>query len=225
METEPGQPARAGPRAGVRGELGDRVVPTDRGHRSLVVVLERLGRTARRGDGRSGGPTCRPPWIAGWATWGSGAPSASSEAAMSPIANTSGWPGSDRSGSTITTGPRGPFDRPRLGERVGPHTGGPHHRLSRDQPAVGELAPRSASTRSTPDAEEHLDPPPGEGPPGPFRRAGGGTARAAGRPPRPAPPAPGGRRAPGSRGQHPGEQLINPPAISTPVGPPPQTTT
>src|SRR5437763_1449443 len=45
---------------------------------------------------------CRPSWMATGATPGSGLPPWCRNAARSPITNTSGWPGTVRSGSTRT---------------------------------------------------------------------------------------------------------------------------
>ena len=98
-----------------------------------------------------------PPWIAGWATCGSGAPSRPGAAAMSPIANTSGWPGSERSGSTTRRPPR-PVGVPSVaGQRLGRHAGGPHDRAGRRciVPSV-EVDPRRPRPRHA-DAEADLD--------------------------------------------------------------------
>ena len=110
VQAEPRHPADEPGEAQAVRELGDRVVAADRRHRPLVVVVERLGRQALEAPGdlatdvpaaldrRLGDLRQQParPAVVGADV---------RLAAMSPIANTSGWPGTDRSLSTTMRPP------------------------------------------------------------------------------------------------------------------------
>ena len=128
-------------------DLGDGAAAADRGEVALVDVAERLDRLAGepaldRGARRSG-PAASPP------ARRPGGPGRRRRAdftrTMSPSAITSGWPGSVRSGSTVTPpgavglGARGLRQAPRDAGRG--DAGGPHDGARADAPrrAVGRL--------------------------------------------------------------------------------------
>ena len=226
MQPEPRQPADRAAEPPPVGQLGDRVVATDRRHLALVVVAERLGRLARRGGAGSGGRrACRPGSPAG-------RPAAAArrrgpgDAAMSPMAKTSGWPGSDRSGSTTSRPPR-------AGRRA---------ERRRQRPRPSRRSPRRSCRPRIVRAVRQVDPVRLDGR---RRRRRGGPRRRGRTSVRRARSEDCGvngasRRSPiststmrASRTGSCGKSLAStiryssrsPPAISTPVGPPPQTTT
>ena len=130
--------------------------------------------------------TCRPPWMAGWATWGSGCPSSSGAAAMSPMANTSGRPGTRQVRLHHQPASPRPLEAELGGDGSGRHARRPHDGPRR-QEARRRRGGRPSAVRLVDAGAEHdLDAPPGQRAQRPARGQVGRTCRAAGRPPRPA---------------------------------------
>ena len=152
------------------GQLGHGRAPSDGGHDALVPVAERPGRLPGQPPADVHGgvaaaldrhlghlgellavPTCR--------------------GGQSPMTNTSGWPGSDRSAPTGMVPPR-PFS-PGIssGHRVGLHPRGPDHGAGRQRGAVVECDPFGRHPGQA-EPEAHVDALALEGPQGGRCEAG-----------------------------------------------------
>ena len=127
----------------------------DRGEVALVAIAEGLASRASAAahvrPARRSGPAASRPGRRRVARTGS--PSGRRTRTMSPSANTSGWPGSVRSGSTVTRPARSRSAPGELGQPSGEggrrDAGGPDHGAARD-PLVRRLACRSSRRSITP---------------------------------------------------------------------------
>ena len=97
------------------------------------------------------------------------------EAAMSPMANTSGWPGIVRSAVDDDAPALRQLDAEHLGERAGAHAGRPHDDTRRHRGAVGQVDATVLSVGGDAvdaDARPHLDATARQRPPGALARLG-----------------------------------------------------
>ena len=170
--------------------------------------------------------TCSACWIATGARLGYGSPSGSSAPHMSPMTWASGCSGMRRSSSTTTLPSGAQLDPEGLGQRVGAYPCGPHDRASGDAGLVLQRHPAGVDLGQR-RAGDDLDTASLEG--GGGRSPAGGAGRRTGAAPRAVPrpgrPAPGHGPPRGTRRRWSwSTRSDTPPAISTPVGPPPTIT-
>ena len=224
VQPEPRHPPDRAAQAPAVGQLGDGVVASDRGHLALVAVAERLGGTALDATHDLAGDVAaalhrrrRDLRERRAVTIRRGGDVADREHLRPP---------GDRQirlddEPAAARGRRAEHRR----QRVGGHARGPHRRARRDHRPVGQAHPGLVD-RGDADAEPDLDASPLERPPGPRRRLRRERVSGGGRPSR---RARSGRRARGGAGSpspaRASTARASAPAISTPVGPPPHTTT
>ena len=216
--------------AGIAGQpdpaqVGNRAGPADRRHAARVAIAERRGSAGRRATSWMLRAAARPACMAACATPGTGCPSAPGSVIRSPATNTSGWPGTDRSGVDLHAARADPPARRACGRAARPARRPPRRSCRRRSSRRRAATPLSPAPRSPPPARA------------PRRRA-----PAARRAPSRAATRDVGRedRRPAFEQQHPRGvrrdrvELVRAaparaisaiaPAISTPVGPPPITT-